>query len=89
MSGRRIHGPTAFLSTVGAVIVLTGLLVLLAIPAARHFDLKEAEEEARPSLGMRESNIKTGSMTAVGTGAGLILLGVWLGRRKARSAKQG
>ncbi|MCH8979182.1 MAG: hypothetical protein IH945_08060, partial [Armatimonadetes bacterium] len=81
-------GPTAFLATVGAVVVLMGLLVLLAIPAARHFDRKEAEDEGRPSLGKRESDIKTGSVTALGTGAGLIVLGVWLGRRKARSESQ-
>ena len=88
MADRRIPGPTAFLATVGAVIVLLGLLVMLALPAARHFDLKEAEDEGRPSLRQRESRIKTGSVTAIGAGVGLIVLGVWLGRRKARSASQ-
>ena len=88
MARSRIPGPTAFLATLGAVIVLMGLLVMLAIPAARHFDMKEAENEGRPSLGQRENRIKSGSATAVGAGVGLIVLGVWLGRRKARSASQ-
>lgn len=88
MADRRVPGPTAFLATLGAVIVLMGLLVMLAIPAARHFDLKEAEDEGRPSLGQRERRIKTGSITTVGAGVGLIVLGVWLGRRKARSGLQ-
>ena len=87
MADRRVPGPTAFLGTLGAVLVLTGLLILLAIPAARHFDRKEAEDEGLASLDRRERGIKNSSMATVGTGAGTVFLGLWLGRRKARSSR--
>lgn len=79
---RRIYGPTAFLVTLGIVVVFLGLLILLAVPAANKMDKKALEQGYEPKEKSRVTGVKQSATVSLSIGGGLMLLGFALGRRK-------
>ena len=70
----------------GGVLVLFGLLVLLAVPAARQMDEEEAERVGEPGM-EREEGVKNGGIIALGSGLVMVAAGYGVGRWKARSSR--
>ncbi len=80
---RRRNGPGAFLVSLGTVVLLAGLMVFLAMPAAEKMDRKEADQRSQPLGNDRQKGVVRTAFVASGTGAALIAVGlVLLARRR-------
>jgi hypothetical protein len=80
---RRRNGPGVFLISVGISIALLGLMTLLAIPAAKELDLKEAVNEGVAPGNKRQVSVVRGGAAGAMIGGALALAG-WALVRKRR-----
>jgi hypothetical protein len=80
---RKRNGPGVFLLSVGVSIALLGLMTLLAIPAAKELDLKEAVSEGVAPGNERQVSVIKGGAAGALIGGVLALTG-WALVRKRR-----
>ena len=73
-----MEGRKAFLASVGAVVLMLGVLVLFAVPAARHMDAKALDQRGNDARQGRGTQVVVAGCAGVGLGGALVLWGLFL-----------
>ena len=81
---RARNGPGAFLVSLGTVVLFAGLMVFLALPAARKMDRAEAERESLPLGTSRQKGVVRTAIIGSSLGGGLVLAGLFQLSRRPR-----